>query len=200
MATLKHFAQFAVAPLDESVDAYLVKPVRHSKLLDTLATAWSTVRNDSSVAESVWSLRHSVAGRFAGHGARALVVEDNSVNQKVAMRMLEKLGVRADVAGNGNEAVEMFRTIPYDIVFMDCQMPEMNGYQASSAIRQLEQSGRRVPIVALTAEAIQDCRDKCLQAGMDDYLPKPVKLEDLIVALEKHLPAGRCANFLQYTE
>jgi CheY-like chemotaxis protein len=77
---------------------------------------------------------------------------------------------------------------------MDCQMPEMNGYQASSRIRQLEQSGYRVPIVALTAEAIQDCRDKCFQAGMDDFLPKPVRLEDLIVALEKHLKAKRCTK------
>jgi CheY-like chemotaxis protein len=180
--------------IGQSVDAYLVKPVRHSKLLDTLATTWSTARNDSSVRDSVRSLRESVAGRFAGHGARALVAEDNTVNQKVAIRILEKLGVRADVAANGHEAVEMFRTIPYDIVFMDCQMPEMNGYQASSRIRQLEQSGYRVPIVALTAEAIQDCRDKCFQAGMDDFLPKPVRLEDLIVALEKHLKAKRCTK------
>jgi PAS domain S-box-containing protein len=184
----------------QSIDAYLVKPVRHSKLLDTLATTWSTARNDPSVADSVWSLRKSVAGRFAGHGARALVAEDNAVNQKVAIRILEKLGVRADVAGNGHEAVEMFRTIPYDIVFMDCQMPEMNGYEASTRIRQLEQSGSRVPIVALTAEAIQDCRDKCLRAGMDDYLPKPVKLEDLIVALEKHLQTRRLAVTPQYAD
>jgi PAS domain S-box-containing protein len=175
----------------QSVDAYLVKPVRHSKLLDTLATTWSTTRNDTSVADSVWSLRESVAGRFAGRGARALVAEDNAVNQKVAIRILEKLGVRADVVANGHEAVEMFRTIPYDIVFMDCQMPEMNGYEACSRIRQLEQSGYRVPIVALTAEAIQDCREKCFQAGMDDFLPKPVKLEDLIAVLEKHLQTGR---------
>jgi CheY-like chemotaxis protein len=174
----------------QSVDAYLVKPVRHSKLLDTLATTWSTARNDLSVADSVWSLRESVAGRFAGYGARALVAEDNAVNQKVAIRILEKLGVRADVAGNGHEAVEMFRTMPYDIVFMDCQMPELNGYEASRRIRQLDQLGRRVPIVALTAEAVQECRDKCFQAGMDDFLPKPVRLEDLIAALEKHLQPG----------
>ena len=117
------------------------------------------------------------------------MAEDNAVNQKVAVRILEKLGIRADVAANGHEAVEMFRTMPFDIVFMDCQMPEMNGYQASRRIRQLEPLGYRVPIVALTAEAIQDCRDKCFLAGMDDFLPKPVKLEDLIVALEKHLRA-----------
>jgi PAS domain S-box-containing protein len=173
-----------------NVDAYLVKPVRHSKLLDTLATTWSKAQNGSVQTDSIKALRESVAGQFAALGARALVAEDNAVNQKVAIRILEKLGVRTDVAGNGLEAVEMFRTIPYDIVFMDCQMPEMNGYEASTRIRQFEKPGRRVPIVALTAEAIQDCRDKCLQAGMDDFLPKPVKLEDLMAALERHLPVG----------
>jgi CheY-like chemotaxis protein len=122
------------------------------------------------------------------------VAEDNAVNQKVAIRILEKLGVRADVVGNGCEAVEMFRTIPFDIVFMDCQMPEMNGYEAASRIRQLERPGYRVPIVALTAEAIQDCRDKCFQAGMDDFLAKPVRLEDLVLALEKHLQTERHSN------
>ena len=171
----------------QNVDAYLVKPVRHSKLLDTLATTWSIARNALPVENSLLALRESVAGRFEGLRARALVAEDNAVNQKVATRILEKIGIHADVAANGHEAVEMFRTIPYDIVFMDCQMPEMNGYEASTRIRQSEVSGNRVPIVALTAEAIQDCRDKCLQAGMDDFLPKPVKLEDLILAIETHL-------------
>jgi two-component system, sensor histidine kinase and response regulator len=171
----------------ENVDAYLVKPVRPSKLLDTLATTWSIARNAVSVENSLSSLRESVAGRFEALRIRALVAEDNAVNQKVATRILEKIGVHADVAANGHEAVAMFRTIPYDIVFMDCQMPEMNGYEASRRIRQLETPGHRVPIVALTAEAIQDCRDRCSQAGMDDFLPKPVKLEDLIGAIENHL-------------
>jgi two-component system sensor histidine kinase/response regulator len=174
----------------QNVHAYLVKPVRPSKLLDTLATTWSIARNTLPVEAPLLSLRESVAGRFENLNARALVAEDNAVNQKVATRILEKIGVRADVAANGNEAVEMLRTIPYDIVFMDCQMPEMNGYEASRRIRQREEPGHRVPIVALTAEAVQDCREKCLQAGMDDLLSKPVKLEDLIAAIEKHLLRG----------
>jgi CheY-like chemotaxis protein len=159
--------------------------------LDTLATTWAAARNVLPFDNSLLSLRESLAGRFEGFGVRALVAEDNPVNQKVAIRMLEKVGVRADVAANGMEAIEMFRTIPYAIVFMDCQMPEMNGYEASSRLRQLESPGYRVPIIALTAEAIQDCRDRCLQAGMDDFLPKPVRLEDLVAALEKHLPKLR---------
>jgi signal transduction histidine kinase/DNA-binding response OmpR family regulator len=174
-----------------SVDAHLVKPVRHSKLMDTLASTWSEKHKRTPASGSLAALRESVAGRFSQLRARALVAEDNAVNQRVALRMLEKLGVRADVASNGCEAVEMFKCIPYDIIFMDCQMPEMNGYAAAVEIRRLEGPRRRSPIVALTAEAIAGCREKCVKAGMDDFLAKPVKLEDLIAALEKYLrPSG----------
>jgi CheY-like chemotaxis protein len=118
------------------------------------------------------------------------VAEDNAVNQRVALRMLEKVGIRADVAGNGREAVEMFKVIPYDIIFMDCQMPEMNGYEAATELRRQEGPNQRVPIIALTAEAIVGCREKCISAGMDDFVAKPVKLDDLIAMLEKHLPTS----------
>jgi signal transduction histidine kinase/CheY-like chemotaxis protein len=170
----------------ESVDAYLVKPVRHSKLMDTLASTWSE-KHKLNASGSLAALRESVAGRFSILRARALVAEDNAVNQRVALRMLEKLGIRADVASNGCEAVEMFNTMPYDIILMDCQMPEMDGYEAAAEIRRLEGPSRRAPIIALTAEAVADCREKCIQSGMDDFLAKPVKLDDLIAALEKHV-------------
>jgi signal transduction histidine kinase/DNA-binding response OmpR family regulator len=171
----------------ENVDAYLVKPVRHSKLMDTLASTWSTKQKITPMNGSLAALRESVADRFVEARARALVAEDNVVNQRVALRMLEKVGIRADVAANGREAIEMFKAIPYDIIFMDCQMPEMNGYEAATELRRLEGPNRRVPVIALTAEAIVGCREKCINAGMDDFLAKPVKLEDMIAALEKHL-------------
>ncbi len=118
-----------------------------------------------------------------------LVAEDNAVNQRIAVKLLGKLGCRVDVAANGREAVEKSAATSYDIVFMDCQMPELDGFQATAEIRR-SQGGNRVPIVALTANAMPEDRQRCLAAGMDDYLPKPVKLEDLRAAMERHA-AGR---------
>ena len=119
------------------------------------------------------------------NSVRVLVAEDNAVNQKVALRMLEKLGVRADVAGNGIEALRMLRALPYDIVFMDCQMPEMDGYDATRAIRREEKPGRRGTVIAMTAEALAGAREACLAAGMDDYISKPVSSNALSSVLRK---------------
>jgi CheY-like chemotaxis protein len=118
---------------------------------------------------------------------RVLVADDNAVNQRVAVRMLERFGLRADVAGNGLEALQMLRTLPYDAVFMDCQMPEMDGYDATHEIRRSEKPGQRIPIIAMTAEARAGARERCLSAGMDDYISKPVRSEDLLRAVEKWL-------------
>jgi CheY-like chemotaxis protein len=119
------------------------------------------------------------------HPPRTLVVEDNAVNQKVAVRMLERLGLRADVAANGREAVEMCRLVPYELIFMDCQMPEMDGFTAAREIRQLESyTHQAAAIVAMTAEAMAGTREECLAAGMDDYIAKPVKFEHLKEAVK----------------
>jgi two-component system sensor histidine kinase/response regulator len=180
-----------------SVDASLVKPVRHSRLLDTLVTQWSRRRPFDGASRlasrphpshTLAVLSDQLTGRFDGADARVLVVEDNAVNQQVALLMLEKLGVRADVAGNGREAIEMLTILPYDIILMDCHMPEMNGYEAATEIRKLKEPKGRVPIIALTADAIVGGRERCLAAGMDDYITKPVHMEDLAKALDSWLP------------
>ena len=137
------------------------------------------------------ALKSKVTGRFADAHLRVLVAEDNAVNQTVALRMLARLGIQADVAGNGKEAIEMVRMLPYDVVFMDCQMPEMNGYEATAEIRRREPPGRRVHIIALTAEAIAGCREQCLEAGMDDFICKPITLNDLIQVLENKILASK---------
>jgi signal transduction histidine kinase/DNA-binding response OmpR family regulator len=181
----------------ENIDACLVKPVRHSQLLNTLAVAWSKRRFSiqDRVKPKQWhaeieAARPSEEGVFAASPVRVLIAEDNPVNQKVTSLMLEKMGLRADVAGNGREAVEMFDMLPYDLILMDCQMPEMNGYEATREIRRREVSDLRVKIIAMTAEAIAGCKERCLEAGMDDFIAKPVKKDQLLETLKKWVAPG----------
>jgi PAS domain S-box-containing protein len=119
---------------------------------------------------------------------RVLLAEDNAVNQKLASRVLEKLGCRVDVAGNGREAVRMAEGFSYDLIFMDCRMPEMDGYEACGQIRLRQGTAARVPIVALTAHAVNGAREECLRAGMDDYLTKPVRPADFERILTRWSP------------
>jgi len=180
---------------DTLIDTCLVKPVRQSQLMNALVTTWSKRLEAAGVhasAPAAGPAAHlSVAGRFASVPLRVLVAEDNVINQKVASRLLNRLGVRVDVAADGAEAVHMVRTLPYDLVFMDCQMPEMDGYTATREIRRLQKPGQRLTVIAMTAEALAGARERCLEAGMDDYISKPVKLDDLTQMLHKwcHLEA-----------
>jgi CheY-like chemotaxis protein len=135
---------------------------------------------------SIAALRMRLGVRSESGPLRVLLAEDNPANQKVVLRMLERIGVRSDVAANGREAVEMARMLPYDIILMDCDMPEMNGYEAAREIRKKESPDGRVSIVAITAEGVPGTREKCFEAGMDDFLPKPVRLADLIASLERN--------------
>jgi CheY-like chemotaxis protein len=169
------------------IAAMLTKPVRQSHLFRCLLSVLGATERPA--LESRGAGRRAEAP--APLHARVLVVEDNVVNQKVAVRLLEKLGCRVDVAANGLEAVGLLAELAYDVVFMDCQMPEMDGFEATRVIRQREaSSGHHVPIIAMTANAMQGDSERCLAAGMDDYLSKPVSFEALATAARKWVAAS----------
>jgi signal transduction histidine kinase/DNA-binding response OmpR family regulator len=164
--------------------AYLIKPVRQSQLFDAIVRA----RMPRAISDAMIPVFVPSASAHA-NGARILLVEDNVVNQRVAMRQLERFGYSADIVDNGRAAVDALTARSYDLVLMDCHMPEMDGFEATLAIRKRElQSNRRVPIVAMTANARSEDREACLAVGMDDYLAKPVALADLQRILEAWLP------------
>ena len=160
--------------------AYLVKPVRASLLMDALLAVWGAGPERGGLVTQATlmaqPLDRAPATRVVGvavHG-RVLLAEDNPVNQQVAAAMIQRLGLRVDVAGNGKEVLEQMALLPYDLVFMDCEMPEMDGYAATAEIRRRTTGAPRIPIVAMTAHAMEGDRERCLAAGMDDYVTKPV--------------------------
>jgi len=171
------------------IDAYLVKPVKQSRLYDTLVDVIGDAKAQHTLTETP-PAPDPLPAAAPRKSLRVLVAEDNQVNQKIAIAQLGKLGCTVDVVANGLEVLESLPRLKYDLIFMDCQMPEMDGYEASQAIRKREQEpGRICPwnapirIVAMTANAMQGDREKCLAAGMDDYVSKPVRLVDLQAAL-----------------
>ena len=131
--------------------------------------------------------QHQLAEARAARGARILLAEDNEIDQQVAVGMLEALGHRVDVVSDGVEAVAAVSNTDYDLVMMDCQMPKMDGFEATAAIRRWRRRGSESPIVAMTANAMQGDRERCLAAGMDDYLTKPVNRERLQEVMERWL-------------
>ncbi len=163
--------------------AYLTKPVKQSQLFDCL----TTVNGLDSVTKKVPLVTRHTLKESRKIGIKILVAEDNPVNQLVAVKILEKLGYKADVAGNGVEALDAFGKTPYDVIFMDCQMPVMDGYAASRAIRSGEEKDlkKKVVIIAMTANALKGDRDKCIRAGMDDYMSKPISPNTVSEILNK---------------
>jgi PAS domain S-box-containing protein len=172
----------------QSIDACLLKPVRHTRLMTALSTEWAKKITPAAPAPVPVAPAVQGPGELASLAARILVVEDNVVNQKVALMVLAKLGVRADVAPHGRDAVEVLRKTAYDLVLMDCQMPEMNGYEATSAIRNQPGINQSIPIIAMTADVIEGARERALHAGMNDFVGKPVEIAELTRVLKTWLP------------
>ena len=165
----------------------LTKPIKQSRLLQCLRTAMGASAQIASPEEALDPAAARPARQVKKY--RILLAEDNIVNQKVAAKILSKMGHQADVVANGQEAVQVLGRGTYDAILMDCQMPEMDGFEAATAIRRQEGGRCRIPIIALTANAMKSDRERCLAAGMDDYLTKPISIDALEKALLRWVSA-----------
>jgi CheY-like chemotaxis protein len=168
-----------------NLHATLQKPVRQSSLLRAMQSLWAPP--EEAEAQAVSDADESP--KPVTPPALILVAEDNLINQKLALRLLQKLGHRATVVANGQEAIDALAGTPFDLVLIDCQMPVMDGYQATRRIREMEAiSGRHLPVIALTANVLTEEREHCRAAGMDDYLSKPVRLAELAAKIDQWSP------------
>ncbi|MFZ0911260.1 MAG: response regulator, partial [Candidatus Acidiferrales bacterium] len=166
------------------IAAYLTKPVQQAELLDAVLTALGAAPVSTSITPPLIT-RHSL--RENKHHLRILLVEDNAVNELLADRLLEKRGHEVTIARNGKEALATIEKQSFDVVLMDVQMPEMDGFEATAAIRRIEKgSGNHVPIIAMTAHAMVGDKERCIEAGMDNYIAKPIRPEELTEMLERY--------------
>jgi two-component system, sensor histidine kinase and response regulator len=168
---------------------YLLKPVTQRDLTECLILVLANTAQSWHLQSQPMITRHALRAQRAQSGNRILLAEDNPVNQKVAVRLLEKLDYRVEVVADGRAAVAAWQAAPFDLILMDCQMPEMDGYAATREIRTLEEGKRHIPIVALTAHAMKGDEEKCRAAGMDDYLTKPIDRIKLDACLNRLMPS-----------
>jgi CheY-like chemotaxis protein len=166
---------------------YLLKPVTHRDLTDCLTMVLGTQAEGWRMATQPIVTRHALRSQRVRETRHILLAEDNPVNQKVACRILEKLGLRVDVAADGQAAFDAWQSGRYDLILMDCQMPVMDGYETTRQIRRQEAGARHIPIIALTAHAMKGADNECRAAGMDDYLSKPIDREQLAQTLSRWL-------------
>jgi CheY-like chemotaxis protein len=164
-------------------NAYLAKPLKQSLLFDTLVALFDS--SPGRIPAPTAPVKPNFNAHLANqHPLRILLAEDNVVNQKLALRLLEQMGYRADMAANGIEAIESLERQVYDVILMDVQMPELDGLEATRKIRKLTNAAQP-HIIAMTANAMEGDRELCLSAGMDDYISKPIRVDELIDALVK---------------
>jgi CheY-like chemotaxis protein len=180
-------AQSSSEAKELGIAAVVTKPVRRDRLRRSLLEA---LENDPTMKTApVAQVAEQVSER--GSAGRVLVVEDNAVNQRLARLLIEKLGYEVDLAANGQEAVAQLTQRSYDLALMDCQLPILDGFEATRQIRRAEARGKRTPIVAMTANAMDGDRERCFASGMDDYLTKPLDREKLKAAIEHWTLVGR---------
>ncbi|GAB1722392.1 MAG: putative Histidine kinase [Nitrospira sp.] len=176
----------SLAAKEAGAAAYLTKPIRERHLADCIRLIFG--RDDADQKPAPLITRHTIEETVARSAPQVLVVDDNPVNQKVAAKMLEKLGCRVDIAGNGMEALAAVCRHQYPLVFMDCQMPELDGFETTRLIRSQEKPGEHLPVIAMTANAMEGDRESCLTAGMDDFISKPIITSELKKILARWVP------------
>jgi CheY-like chemotaxis protein len=171
--------------------AYLTKPIRRSQLFNSLTMVFGRDPDKAKEKKPELVTRHTLTEEKKRR-VRILIAEDNIVNQKLALRLLEKFGFRPDAVANGKEAVRALEMAPYNLVLMDVQMPEMDGLEATRTIRdpQSKVKDHNIPIIALTAHAMKGDRNMCVEAGMDDYISKPIQPQELLEIIERQIFAS----------
>ncbi len=179
----------SLAAQEAGAAAYLTKPIRERHLADCIRLIFG--RDDAKEQPAPFLTRHTITEAIAREAPRLLVVDDNPVNQKVAVKMLEKLGCRVDLAGNGMEALAAICRHQYPLVFMDCQMPDLDGLETTRLLRSQEKPGEHLPVIAMTANAMEGDRESCLKAGMDDFISKPIITSDLKKILARWVPQNQ---------
>jgi len=178
-------------------DAYLPKPMKRDELKGCIDVLIRRAHSDD-IQRGGLITKYTIA-ESVRRGGRVLVVEDSPVNQKVARRMLEKLGLRCDIVDTGTRALTSFAQKPYDLIFMDCNLPDMSGFEVTRLIRLREGEVTHVPIVAMTADAMVGTRERCMAAGMDDYISLPTRLKTMHAIISTHLPDAKARMSLVRT-
>lgn len=167
------------------IDGYFNKPIKQSDLYNAILSVLGVSENRLNHDKQKKIVTRHAIKEIKKKNTRILLAEANLINQKVALHLLKKFGYSADVVKNGQEAVEALKEVSYSLILMDIQMPEMDGYEATKQIRVMNNDRKDVPIVAMTANAMKGDREKCLEAGMNDYISKPVKPQNLLDAIDQ---------------
>ncbi len=186
----------ALSAKEQGFAGYISRPIKKQELIESLALA---INKKGGQIENEFITKHIVKENKFNSKTKILMVEDTELNCKFILQLLNKAGLSCDIANDGKSAIEAFKTNKYDLILMDCQMPIMDGYEATRQIRKLEGENSHIPIVALTANAMKTDCEKCLNAGMDDYITKPVKTQELLSLISKYVKVEETfsENFVQ---
>lgn len=177
---------------EAGITGYLTKPVRKNDLLDCIALSLDVKYCNDEAKEMTLVTKHSINETNFNNKIKILLVEDNEINQKLTTKILNNAGFICDIAPDGEKAINAYRSQSYDLILMDCQMPVLDGYEATKTIREIEYSiggdAKKIPIIALTANVMDGIIEKCLSSGMNDYISKPISSDSLIGMIKKYLP------------